>query len=173
MKEIDEQMKRLRAQIIRATNELPRLEKKRAARLALLKERAKYVSSQEILELIYQSSGRKASLATIKRWADQGLLGEVINEREHFATLVHKQGNKRFLFRKEAVYPFLLSKGLLRPRFDILDQVIVHAEPSHRGVVVAVFLCEDSFLYTIQREGSQETMMIKEVQLRRLDDTAT
>lgn len=172
MRDIEEKIKQVRARIVQATGELIELEKERLEALRLQGEREKYVSSQEILDLIARTSGRQGSLATIKRWADQGFLGEVINEREHFPTLVHKQGNKRFLYPKEAVYPFLLKKGLLRPRFDILDRVRLQGDPSFHGIVVAVTLCNGTFLYTIQKEGSQETMTTNQDTLLRQDEGA-
>ncbi|WP_134683851.1 hypothetical protein [Brevibacillus migulae] len=167
MKEIDEKIAQVRAIIVEATLALIELEKERETALQLMQERSQYVSSQEIIDLIFQSCGRQTSLATIKRWADHGFLGEILNERERFPTLVHKQGNKRFLYRKDTVYSFLAKKGLLRPRFEVLDLVCLREDPTCRGMVVEVNRLEASFLYTIQLEGSQKTMAVKQEDLMR------
>jgi len=167
MKEIEEKIERVRAKIEQATRELIELEKEREAALHLLQERAQYLSSQEMIDLIVQSCGRQTSLATIKRWADQGFLGKVVNERDLFPSLVHKQGNKRFLYPRETVFSFLVKKGLLRPLFEILDPVCLRDDPTCRGIVVEVCRLEDSFLYEIQIEGSPKTMAVKQEDLIR------
>lgn len=120
------------------------------------KERAHYVSSSEILELIYHHTGKESTMSTIKRWADQGFLGEVIDEKEVFWALKTKQGKKRFLYPKKQVYRFLLDKALLRPRYDILDRVCIidpqHANFYEPAVVVKSEWLEDEFYYTLQAE---------------------
>ncbi|MEW9668691.1 hypothetical protein [Ammoniphilus sp. 3BR4] len=122
------------------------------------KERAHYLSSSEILELIYHHTGKESNMSTIKRWADQGFLGEVIDEKEVFWALKTKQGKKRFLYPKKQVYRFLFDKALIRPRFDILDRVRIsdskHPNFDEAAVVVKSGLMEDEFYYTLQTETS-------------------
>ncbi len=121
------------------------------------KERACYLSSSEILDLIYEHTGKESNMSTIKRWSDQGFLGEAIDEREVFWALKTKQGKKRFLYPKKQVYQFLYDKKWIRPRFDVLDRVKIckPGTPYHEeaAVVVKSRLEADEFLYTLQTEN--------------------
>lgn len=121
-------------------------------------KRALYISSSEILTLIYEHSGKESNMSTIKRWADQGFLGEVVDEREEFWALKTKQGKKRFLYPKNQVFKFLYEKQLLRPRFHVLDRVRIYVpDLVHHGqiaVVVKNILLGDGFIYTLQLEDT-------------------
>ena len=64
------------------------------------KERKNYISSKEIINLVFRKIGKTLNMSTIKRWADEGYLGEVIDEKEKFWALRSKQGKKRFLYPK-------------------------------------------------------------------------
>ncbi|KMY53302.1 hypothetical protein AC623_04275 [Bacillus sp. FJAT-27231] len=124
------------------------------------KEREKYISSKEIVELIFNKIGKTINMSTIKRWADEGYLGEVIDEKEKFWALQSKQGKKRFLYPKTNTYDFLYEKGYLLPEFEVLDRVLVTNQSSEPivGIVIDSCLTKGQFLYTIQIEGSFETI---------------
>ncbi|HZG72232.1 MAG TPA: hypothetical protein VEY51_11925 [Chondromyces sp.] len=132
------------------------------------KEREHYVSSKEIVDLIYKKVGRKINMSTIKRWADEGYLGEVIDEKEKFWALQSKQGKKRFIYPKIQAFTFLYEKGYLLPDFEVLDRVRVNDPgcPSVTGIVIDSDLVAGEFQYTIQIEGTYETM--KEIKERYL-----
>ncbi|MGD8191221.1 hypothetical protein ACQCN2_14675 [Brevibacillus ginsengisoli] len=159
MEELQERIQRLREKIDAHREELIQLEEEWRSLQEQLRNRTRYLSSIEILDLIREKSGQEKNMTTIKRWADQGLLGEKIEEKEYFSLLVHKQGNKRFLFPKEAVYPFLAMKMLIRPRFEILDQIMVQHQMTSQeqlGVIISHQLVEDQFVYTVQLEQNRE-----------------
>ncbi|WP_151532749.1 hypothetical protein [Cytobacillus depressus] len=118
------------------------------------KERKKYISSKEIIELIYKNIGKNVNLSTIKRWADEGFLGEVIDEKEKFWALHLKQGKKRFLYPKMNAFNFLYEKGYLFPQFEVLDRVMIMDQNNNSviGIVVDSCLQKGHFQYTIQIE---------------------
>ncbi|MCM3714293.1 hypothetical protein [Halalkalibacter oceani] len=120
------------------------------------KERLHYISSKEIIDLIYKHTGKKNNMSTIKRWADEGYLGTVLDEKEKFWALPTKQGKKRFLYPKADVYSFLFEKGYLQPQYKVLDRVSVEADgqPPEAGIVVSSQLLKTEFMYTIQLESS-------------------
>lgn len=124
------------------------------------KERLHYISSKEIIDLIYKQTGKKNNMSTIKRWADEGYLGTVLDEKEKFWALPTKQGKKRFLYPKEDVYSFLYEKGYLQPQYKILDRVylMTDARPSEAGIVVSSHLLKTEFMYTIQLEATFELL---------------
>ncbi len=132
------------------------------------KERENYISSKEIVDLIFKNTGKKNNMSTIKRWADEGYLGEVLDEKEKFWALPSKQGKKRFLYPKKDVYSFLYEKGYLQPQYRVLDRVQM-IDPGHEpaiGIVINSFLKKNAFHYTIQVEGSYEIIEnIKEMHL--------
>lgn len=159
MEDLLQRIQRLRDQIEADCQALNRLEAEWRQFLEQEKERKHYFSSKEILELIREHSGQEKNMTAIKRWADEGLLGEKIEEKERFPLLVHKQGNKRYLYPKPAVLQFLVRKQFIRPRFDILDQVVLtHFRPDQVGVVIASHLAQDWFVYTVQLEHNGEIM---------------
>ncbi len=114
-------------------------------------ERKQFVSSKEIIELIRQHTGRELNMSTIKRWADEGYLGEVLDEKQAFPALRTKQGKKRFIYLKETVYHFLFEKGYLVPAFEVLDQVWIGSE---RAIVMDSVLQQGEFHYTVQIEST-------------------
>ncbi|MCM3760101.1 hypothetical protein M3212_04770 [Alkalihalobacillus oceani] len=125
------------------------------------KERLHYISSKEIIDLIYKQTGKKNNMSTIKRWADEGYLGTVLDEKEKFWALPTKQGKKRFLYPKEDVYSFLYEKGYLQPQYKILDRVYLpttDARPPEAGIVVSSHLLKTEFMYTIQLESTFELL---------------
>ncbi|MCP3762906.1 hypothetical protein NLX67_10955 [Domibacillus sp. A3M-37] len=125
--------------------------------------RKQFLSSKEIIELIRHHTGRELNMSTIKRWADEGYLGEVIDEKQAFPALRTKQGKKRFLYPKKEVYSFLYEKGYLVPAFDVLDQVWLETE---RAMVMDAALRKGEFHYTIQMETSFKVKKgVKESQL--------
>lgn len=137
------------------------------------KERENYISSKEIVDLVFKKIGKKMNMSTIKRWADEGYLGEVIDEKEKFWALHSKQGKKRFLYPKMNTYAFLYEKGYLLPEFDVLDRVLAvqSADEAIVGVVIDSRLHEGQFLYTIQIEGSYETVTnVKESDLQKASE---
>ncbi|WP_240376846.1 hypothetical protein [Bacillus piscicola] len=124
------------------------------------KERKHYISSKEIIDLIYKNTGKKINMSTVKRWADEGYLGEVIDEKDKFWALRTKQGKKRFLYPKVDTHSFLHEKGYLHPEFDILDLVEIN-QPDNEiitGTVVDSVLELDQFHYTIQAEDTFEVI---------------
>jgi hypothetical protein len=159
MKDYDLLIARLRRQIAEATEQLKKLEAERAAYEEQRRRRSAYLSSREILDLLAARHGRMGSMATIKRWADEGHLGAVIDEREAFPLLTGKQGNKRFLYPREDVFRFLYEKGLLTPAYDVLDRVrITRGTQQEWAVVISAELAVDRFLYTVQVESSGEVV---------------
>lgn len=123
-------------------------------------ERENYISSKEIIDLIFKKIGKSINMSTIKRWADEGYLGEVIDEKEKFWALHSKQGKKRFLYPKINTYNFLYEKGYLLPEFEVLDRVLIKEQANDPviGIIIDSHLSQGQFLYTIQVEGSFELM---------------
>lgn len=115
--------------------------------------RKQFLSSKEIIERVHRYTGRELNMSTIKRWADEGYLGEVIDEKQAFPALRTKQGKKRFLYPKIDAYSFLYEKGYLTPAFDVLDQVWLGRE---RAMVMDAVLEKGEFHYTVQIESSFE-----------------
>ncbi|KAB7705589.1 hypothetical protein F9802_13715 [Bacillus aerolatus] len=125
------------------------------------KEREQYISSKEIIDLVFKKIGKKINMSTIKRWADEGYLGEVIDEKEKFWALHAKQGKKRFLYPKAYAYTFLHEKGYLSSEFEVLDRVLVNAHANEQpiiGIIIDSCLNKDHFQYTIQIEGSFDVL---------------
>lgn len=120
------------------------------------KERQNYISSKEIIDLIDKNIGRKVNMSTIKRWADEGYLGEVVEEKDIFSALRTKQGKKRFLYPIVEVYHFLYEKGYLLPKYQILDPVVYTLEDNQEltGIVVDAKLTNGAFIYTIQIDNT-------------------
>jgi len=156
IKTIEEKIKAYQDELNQLREELSALDEQE-------KERKKYVSSKEIVELIYKKIGKKVNMSTIKRWADEGYLGEVIDEKEKFWALQSKQGKKRFVYPRVQAFTFLYEKGFLLPEFEILDRVLIMNPDDSQtiGVVVDYHLHKGEFLYTIQIEGTFE--ILKEI----------
>lgn len=180
MKDYDQLIARLTQQIAEAMDRLERLEAERIAFEAQRSERKNYVSSREILDLLASRSGRTGSMASIKRWADDGLLGTVIDEREVFPLLAGKQGNKRFLYPRKEVLRFLHGKGLLVPKFDVLDRVRLERNGKWVcAVITAVALskadpADDLFVYQVQIEENGEVIDgVTEGALQKANQTST
>jgi hypothetical protein len=153
IKTIEEKIKAYQEELNQLREELSALDEQE-------KERTKYVSSKEIVDLIYKKVGKKVNMSTIKRWADEGYLGEVIDEKEKFWALQSKQGKKRFVYPKVQAFTFLYEKGFLLPEFDILDRVLItNADGGQTiGIVVDYQLNKGAFLYTLQIEGTFEIL---------------
>ncbi|WP_019119291.1 hypothetical protein [Brevibacillus massiliensis] len=157
-----ESIQRLREKIAADTRRLEAMEQSLAAFLDERERRSQYLSSRELSELIARYSGRRLSMTTIKRWADLGHLGKVLDEREQFPLLTRKQGRKRSLYHKSSVYPFLWEKNLLRPKYDVLDVVRIRmsgtdgVRQAGRAVVLSSRLCGQRILYQLQTEESME-----------------
>ncbi|WP_338752984.1 hypothetical protein [Bacillus sp. FJAT-52991] len=134
------------------------------------RERENYISSKEIIDLIEKKVGKKINMSTIKRWADEGFLGEVVEEKDKFWALQSKQGKKRFLYPKVDTYRFLHEeKGYLLPEYEVLDRVLVTQSEKEPliGMVIDSHLHQDEFHYIIQIEGSFETLQdVKEKNLQ-------
>lgn len=159
MRDYDREIEAWRNQIITATAQIAQLELERASFLEQQHRRMNYLSSREILELLEARHGRVGSMATIKRWADSGALGEVIEEREAFPLLVNKQGNKRFLYPREDVLQFLREKGYLSPRYEVLDRVLLDTDkPCSHALIIAIEPCGHRFTYHVQLEATGELL---------------
>lgn len=158
MEDLQVQIEELKNRIRRDTLRLRKLKQTEYERQRA--ERSQYLSSREIAALIKEHTGKSCSMTTIKRWADRGYLGEVCEERKRFPALPARRGNKRFLYRKTTVFCYLREKGLLKPRFAVLDRVRLarpgpqRGEPEQTAVVMAAELADDSFVYTLQLEAS-------------------
>ncbi len=136
--------------------------------IAQEREREYYISSKEIIDLILAHTGKLSNMSMIKRWADEGYLGEVVDEKDKFWTLRSKQGKKRFLYPKKTVYSFLYEKGLIHPKFEVLDRVRIsrQTENADIGTVVQFALTDAEFYYTVQLEATGEIVKaVKETQL--------
>lgn len=171
-KELETEIKEMEEKISQYKEELINMKEKLNILVEQEKERKNYISSSEIVDLVYEHIGRKINMSTIKRWADEGYLGEVIEEREKFWALRHKQGKMRFLYPIVNVYQFLYEKGYLRPKYDILDRVLVEkdGEKPMVGVVIESELKDAKFHYTIQIEGTfEQVSMIEEDCLKKLE----
>lgn len=155
MKEYEQQIERLRKLIADATAQLAQLESEQQAYLDQQEKRQAYLSSREILDLLEARQGRTGSMASIKRWADHGYLGTVIDERETFPLLANKQGNRRFLYPRESVLRFLYEKGFLSPRCEVLDRVQVKtAAGTEWALVTSVERQGLQFRYQLQLEST-------------------
>ena len=159
MRDYEKEIERLKNQVMEAKAQLAQLEAEQHAYRSQCERRTAYLSSREILELLEARNGRAGSMATIKRWADQGHLGEVVVERDTFPLLENKQGNKRFLYPREIVFRFLYEKGLLLPLFDVLDRVMIRLEERNTwGLVTAIERHDEHFTYQIQLEDTGEIL---------------
>ncbi|UFJ42301.1 hypothetical protein LOK74_07375 [Brevibacillus humidisoli] len=163
MEDLQTRIVELQKRIRRDTVHLARLKQSQKEYEQQLAARAQYLSSKEILALIREHCGQSCSMTTIKRWADEGFLGEVLEERKLFPGLGGKRGNKRFLYHKPAVYRFLYQKGLLQPRYEVLDRVridssayVPDAEGQTAVVIAADLSAELFFVYTVQVEMSSK-----------------
>ncbi|MGG1661219.1 hypothetical protein [Brevibacillus sp. NRS-1366] len=155
MKDYEQEIARLKSLILEATAQLAELEAEQQAYRLQRERRAAYLSSREVLDLLEARQGRVGSMATIKRWADQGYLGEVIDERDAFPLLLGKQGNKRFLYPRERVLALLYEKGFLSPLFEVLDRVKLRVEESDAwAIVTAIERHDQRFTYQVQLEAS-------------------
>ncbi|MFC0271819.1 hypothetical protein ACFFIX_10170 [Metabacillus herbersteinensis] len=161
IKLIDEKVKAYQQDLQKLREQLDALDEQE-------KEREKFVSSKELVNLIYKKVGKNINMSTIKRWADEGYLGEVIDEKERFWALHSKQGKKRFLYPKVHALTFLYEKGFLLPEFEVLDRVLVtNPEFDHTiGIVINCDLNKGEFLYNLQIEGTYE--IIKDIKEREL-----
>lgn len=119
-------------------------------------ERRRFISSKEIIDMVYSHIGKRLNMSTIKRWADEGYLGEVIDEKERFWALKSKQGKKRYVYPKAAVFPFLNEKGYLKPKFAVLDAV--KAKQEITGMIIDFYLEKEHFCYTLQLDGTFQTI---------------
>jgi len=158
MRDYDREIEAWRNQVITATAQIAQLEIEKEAYLEQQQRRQNYLSSREILDLLGERLGRVGSMATIKRWADTGSLGEVIDERESFPLLATKQGNKRFLYPREDVLHFLREKGYIAPRYEVLDRVLLSKEKPGYALITAIEPCGHTFTYHVQLEANGELL---------------
>lgn len=161
IKLIDEKVKAYQQDLQKLREQLDALDEQE-------KEREKFVSSKELVDLIYKKVGKKINMSTIKRWADEGYLGEVIDEKEMFWALHSKQGKKRFLYPQIQAFTFLYEKGYLLPEYEVLDRVLV-TNPEYYNTIGIVVNCDlnmGEFLYNIQIEGTFE--ILKDIKEREL-----
>lgn len=166
MRDYDALIRQVEDQIKQLTAQLAHLEAEREAYLQQQKRRQRYLSSREILQLLEQRQGRKGSMASIKRWADCGYLGEVVDEREAFPLLVHTQGNKRFLYPREDVLRFFQEKGFLSPLYEVLDRVQLRVgNQVVWAMVTSAWRHDLSFSYQVQLEATGEVLTAAEEEL--------
>ena len=171
-KELEAEIKALEEKISQYQRDVIEMKKLLNTMIEQEKERKNYISSSEIVDLIYEQTGRKINMSTIKRWADEGYLGEIIEEREKFWALRHKQGKKRFLYPIVNVYQFLYEKGYLRPKYDVLDRVEINDPKRQKaiGIVIDSVLKDAEFYYTVQVEDTFERWpMVREEHLKKLE----
>ncbi|MBW5467297.1 hypothetical protein [Brevibacillus formosus] len=160
MKDYDLEIRVLKQKIVEAHALLRQLETERKNYLTQLERRKAFLSSREILEILETKAGRVGSMATVKRWADQGYLGDWIDERETFPLLVSKQGNKRFLFPRESVLTYLYKKGYLRPSYEVLDRVQLTRESTCCwGIITSIERSDQHFIYQVQLEKTGEVLL--------------
>lgn len=165
--DLEARIKQMREEIKEKQKQLARWEDELAEYKNQQEQRKHYVASKEIIEYIEQRSGKIINMSTIKRWADEGYLGEVIDERERFWALKGKQGKKRNLYQKDSVFSFLHERGYLSPRYEILDEVQYGAESaSFPATVLDVRLENGHFLYTIQLQDYTIIAAVDEKQLK-------
>ncbi|WP_053362872.1 hypothetical protein [Bacillus sp. FJAT-27251] len=166
--ELENTIKLIEKKIEGYQQELKKCMKQMEALIVQEKEREKFVSSKEIVDLIERNVGKKINMSTIKRWADEGYLGEVIDEKEKFWALQSKQGKKRFLYPKAQAFAFLYEKGFLQPEFDVLDRVLVKNREMVPmiGIVISSSLDKGEFRYNLQVEGTLDRL--KDVKEREL-----
>ncbi|GED13018.1 hypothetical protein [Aneurinibacillus migulanus] len=149
--ELEVRVKHLRQEIKEKQALLADLEEKLIEYKSQQEQRKYYVSSKEIIDYIEHRSGKLINMSTIKRWADEGYLGEVSDEREQFWALKTKQGKKRNLYKKAIVFSFLYTRGYLFPYYDILDEVLYSTETTSFSAIVTDIRMENGqFLYKIQ-----------------------
>ncbi|MFF0826107.1 hypothetical protein ACFYU8_05175 [Brevibacillus sp. NPDC003359] len=150
----------MKQKIADAQTLLSQLEAERKNYLTQLERRKAFLSSREILDILETKTGRLGSMATVKRWADQGYLGDYLDERETFPLLVSKQGNKRFLFPRESVLTYLYKKGYLRPSYEVLDRVqLTRDSQCCWGIITSVERSDQHFTYQVQLEKTGEVLL--------------
>ncbi|RAT94268.1 hypothetical protein [Brevibacillus sp. Leaf182] len=166
MKDYDLEIKVVKQKIADAHALLGQLETERKNYLTQLERRKAFLSSREILDILETKAGRVGSMATVKRWADQGYLGECIDERETFPLLTSKQGNKRFLFPRESVLTYLYKKGYLRPSYEVLDRVqLTRDSTCCWGIITSVERSDQHFTYQVQLDKTGEVLAVPEEEL--------
>ncbi|MFT8322291.1 MAG: hypothetical protein ABF649_15450 [Bacillus sp. (in: firmicutes)] len=163
--ELETKMKSIEEKIASYQHTLHQLNEELKEVIKQEEDRGNYVSSKEITDLIYEKTGKNTNMSTIKRWADEGYIGEVIDEKDKFWALKSKQGKKRFLYPKTDVYSFLYQKGYLWPKYEVLDRVQISKNDDDKlltGIIIDSCLKNAQFHYTIQLEVSMK--MVKEIQ---------
>ncbi|RNB84668.1 hypothetical protein EDM56_21425 [Brevibacillus fluminis] len=169
--ELQAEIAALESKIQECQDRLAHLYREREELLKQEVERKRYISSKEIIDLIYERTGKQSNMSMIKRWSDDGLLGEVVDEKVLFWALRSKQGKKRFLYQKKYVYAFLYEKGYLKPTFDVLDRVSLVDGTAASGIVINSQLHGDQFTYTIQLEDTgQVRQNVEEKQITWLSE---
>ncbi|WP_051331048.1 hypothetical protein [Aneurinibacillus terranovensis] len=147
--ELEEAIERLRQEIQEKKSLLRQLEEELAQSKKQQECRKRYISSKEIVDFVAMRSGKTINMSTIKRWTDDGHLGDAIDEREHFWALKTKQGKKRNLYLRSVVFPFLYERGYIEPLYDILDEVC-YIPQNLRGVIMECDILEGEFVYKLQ-----------------------
>lgn len=156
--ELEAKISMLKERIQQDQLTLAKLEKEYLEVIKQEKAREEYMASSDIVDIIKKYTGNESNMSTIKRWADQGFLGEVIDERQRFWALKSKQGKKRFLYPKHNVYHFLYEKGYIKPLYHVLDRVKINQNnnqiQNEYAIIIKNELITDSFCYTIQLESN-------------------
>ncbi|GEN32786.1 MULTISPECIES: hypothetical protein [Aneurinibacillus] len=165
--DLEVRIENLKQEIKEKQNLLAELEEKLTEYKNQQERRKQYMSSKEIIDYVENRSGKLINMSTIKRWTDEGYLGEVIDEREHFWALKTKQGKKRNLYRKSTVLSFLYNRGYIAPYYNVLDEVLYSTEnASFSAVVIDVRMENGQFLYKIQLQDYTIIDNIDEKQLK-------
>ncbi|WP_339164989.1 hypothetical protein [Siminovitchia sp. FSL W7-1587] len=171
-KELENEINSIEKKMIEYKNTLSDLRKELDILIEQEKKRRNYISSSEIVDFIFKHTGKKINMSTIKRWADEGYLGEIVEEKDKFWALERKQGKKRFLYPVIDVYHFLYEKGYLSPKYEVLDrvQITIPDGESFIGIVIDWELKQAKFLYMVQKEGSLEKFtMISEEYMKKIE----
>ncbi|ERI06938.1 hypothetical protein [Aneurinibacillus aneurinilyticus] len=165
--DLEDRIKHIKQKIEEKQALLAELEAKLTEYKSQQEQRKHYMASKEIIDYIEQRSGKIINMSTIKRWTDEGYLGEVIDEREHFWALKTKQGKKRNLYKRATVFPFLYARGYIFPYYDILDEVLYLTETASFPATVTDIRMEDGqFLYKIQLPDYTIIDSVNEKQLK-------
>jgi|GEM_PF-919392 len=138
-------------------------------------ERKGYINSKEITQVISSSTGKSVDMSTIKRWADKGYLGVVLDEREKFSLLDTGSGKQRNVYKRSTVLPFLLDRHYIQPAFSVLDFVAVQTDKNElQATVVSAYLGENGFEYNLQLEDDVRILEgVPEEELEPADGSAT
>lgn len=168
---IRSEIERLRKTITEYQDQVLKLEEELKVVLDQETTRSVYMSSKEVIEFIENNTGRSIDMSTIKRWSDKGYLGDVFDERQMFFALNVGSGKQRNLYLRKTVIDFLYSRGLISPKFAILDEVTLSDMPANAVCsIIRNYLSTNGFAYTVQFEDSMEIVEnVPEYKIRRVN----